>query len=102
MVSLVLSSLLVDGREIARGWYFFGDWDSSHNPLFVVGGLNPPPFISVRRFANDTIAWYYVEWRGSELAFPSTWDAIIPILLTVGVLTAGSALVLTIKKKLRF
>jgi hypothetical protein len=77
MTSLVLTSLLINGMRVAKGWYYYGDWDSSHNPLFVVGGLNPPPFISVRGLDNSTVEWSYAEWTGSEQAFPYSWSVMI-------------------------
>lgn len=89
MDSLVLSSLLVDGRQITKGWFYYGDWDSSHNPLFVVGGRNLPTFISVHKFDNDTVAWSYIEWRGSGQPFPSFPYRLVEITLIVLLVVVG-------------
>jgi hypothetical protein len=65
MGALVMKSLLVDGRQISNGWYYYGGWDTTHSPLFVVGGTNPPPFIYVHELENTTVNWNYQEWEGS-------------------------------------
>jgi hypothetical protein len=65
MGALVMESLLVDGRQISNGWYYYGGWDTIHSPLFVVGGLNPPPFIYVHELENTTVNWNYQQWQGS-------------------------------------
>jgi hypothetical protein len=85
MTSLVLSSLLINGSKVSRGWYSYGDWDSTHNPLFVVGGLSPPAFISTRDLDNGTIEWNYYEWTGSTTSFPFSFGETLLILLAIGV-----------------
>jgi hypothetical protein len=65
MGALVMKSLLVDGRQVSSGWYYYGGWDATHSPLFVVGGSNPPPFIYVHELENTTVEWNYQEWQGS-------------------------------------
>lgn len=97
MNNLVLTSLLINGMRVAKGWYYYGDWDSSHNPLFVVGGHYPPPFISVRGLDNGTVEWSYVEWTGSELAFPSSWS----LMILAAVAIAGAITVTAVFLKLR-
>jgi hypothetical protein len=100
MGSLVLSTLLVGGRMLTKGPYFYGDWDTTHNPLFVVGGLNPPSFISMNSFANGTVTWTYSEWTGSgqpfQINFPVT--TVFAGLLAVGAISAIIG-ALTIKKR---
>lgn len=65
MGALVMKSLLVDGRQVSNGWYYYGGWETTHSPLFVVGGINPPPFIYVHELENTTVNWNYQEWEGS-------------------------------------
>ena len=101
MATLVLSSLLIDGMRVVKGWYYYGDWDSSHNPLFVVGGLNPPPFISVRGWGNSTVEWSYFEWTGSEQAFPYSWSLMIMALLAVAGAITVSAVFFRLRKRWR-
>ncbi len=98
MGSLVLSSLLVDGRRIAKGWYYYGDWDNVHHPLFVVGGLNPPPFLSLQKFNDNTITWSYSEWN-FEQPFPPE-IILVPIVL-VAVLVGIAILVFTFEIRKR-
>jgi hypothetical protein len=91
MGSLVLSSLLVNGMRVTNGWYYYADWDTSHNPLFVVGGLNPPPFISTNELGNGTITWTYSQWTGSGEAVRISTSvlvafAAIPAIVAVTVL----------------
>jgi hypothetical protein len=100
MGSLLLSSLLVNGKRITEGWYYYADWDTSHNPLFVVGGLNPPPFISTNEFENGTIAWTYSQWTGSgqELLTDSvlaTW-VVLPLAVAITVFM----IILTLRKRI--
>jgi hypothetical protein len=101
MGSFVLSALLVGGRMITKGQYFYGDWDTAHNPLFVVGGLNPPSFISMNSFTNGTVTWTYSEWTGSGEAFQMNF----PVTTVFGGLLAVGAIsiligILTIRKRI--
>jgi hypothetical protein len=67
MRNMTLSSLLVDGKRVASGWYLFADWDMVHNPLFVVGGGAPPSFIDVSILNDGRVVWYYSEnWTGNS------------------------------------
>jgi hypothetical protein len=100
MGSLVLSSLLVNGMRVTNGWYYYADWDTSHNPLFVVGGLNPPPFISTNELANGTVTWTYSQWTGSGEALRISASvlavfAAIPAVVAITVLIV----ILTLKKR---
>ena len=99
MGNFVLDSLLVDGRRVVKGWYPYGDWDGAHNPLFVVGGLSPPPFLFIQRFDNNTIVWSYDEWNGSEQTLPAE-SILIPLgLVTVFVATAVWVIAFEVKKR---
>lgn len=87
MANMTLSSLLVDGRRVASGWYLFADWDMMHNPLFVVGGAAPPAFIDVSISNDGRAVWYYAEnWTGNGQV-----DGTGPILVAVAILL-GAAL----------
>jgi hypothetical protein len=80
MGNLTLDSLRVNARKIAAGWYGYGSWDTKHNPLFVVGGLEPPSYISLQATENGTLVWSYEKWSTSTPAQPS-----FPLIAIVGV-----------------
>jgi hypothetical protein len=68
MGNTTLSSLLLDGRTVTGGWYYLGGWDPTHQPLFVVGGLEPPSSIAVQSFGNGSFAWSYsAGWRSVDI-----------------------------------
>jgi hypothetical protein len=101
MGSLVLSSLLVNGLRVTNGWYYYADWDTSHNPLFVVGGLNPPPFISTNEFANGTVTWTYSQWTGSEEAVRFSSSALVALAVIPAVVAITVMItILTLKKRI--
>ena len=80
MGNLTLDTLTVNGRQVATGWYAYGAWDTHHNPPFVVGGLGPPPFISLQEAGDATLVWSYQEWSGPVGGQPA-----VPLTITVGV-----------------
>ncbi len=85
--NMTLSSLLVDGKRVASGWYLFADWDMLHNPLFVVGGAAPPAFIDVSVSNSGRAVWYYSgNWNGNGQV-----DETGPILVAMAILV-GAAL----------
>jgi len=88
MGNLTLDTLTVNGRQISTGWYAYGAWDTHHNPPFVVGGLGPPPFISLQEAGDATLVWSYQEWSGPAEAQPT-----VPLTITVGVPAAVLVLV---------
>jgi hypothetical protein len=100
MGSLVLSSLFVNGMRITKGEYYYADWDRSHNPLFVVGGLNPPSSISLHEFANGTIAWTYSQWTGSGESLRVNWVLVTLAVLPVVVAITVSIAILTLRKRI--
>ncbi len=84
MGSLVLKSLLVDGRQVTGGLYSFNTWDPSHHPLFVVGGLSAPPYIALVNGDNGSVVWRYNSaWESVEPVGSGTFYAGI-LLLAVG------------------
>jgi hypothetical protein len=56
MGNLTLDALRINGRKLTAGWYGYGSWDARHNPLFTVGGLAPPSYISLQE-TNGTLVW---------------------------------------------
>lgn len=90
MGNLSLSSILVDGQRVIKDWYYYGDWDGVHNPLFVIGGLSPPSFISVAKVDN-TIEWSFTEWKGTEQPNPYN-----PFAMTMTLIVIAVVIVITI------
>jgi len=99
MGNLTLESLDVDGRKVSGGWYPYGSWDTTHKPLFVVGGLNPPPYISLGESENMTLEWGYQEWVSPEQATPHN-PVLTPIVAVPAIVALGiTALVFTVKRR---
>ncbi len=79
MGNLTLQSLFVDGKVVTGGTYYLGDWDPTHQPLFVVGGLPPPSWIAVTSSPNGTVVWGYSnEWGAFGI---TPLQAFYPLLL---------------------
>jgi hypothetical protein len=99
MGALAMKSLLVDGRQVSNGWYYYGGWDTTHSPLFVVGGINPPPFIYVHELENTTVNWNYQEWEGSVETSSYQFTQIGLIGLPIVVAALVTCLVVTWKRR---
>ncbi len=59
MRELVLESIYFNGARFNGESYVLSGWDLVHNPLFLVGGGNPPPFISVAKTPDGVAKWVY-------------------------------------------
>jgi hypothetical protein len=94
MGNLTLDALRINGRQIAAGWYEYGSWDPRHNPLFVVGGLNPPSFISLQ-VMNGKEVWTYEQWSVSTQSQPQRFPltAVVRVVALVGILLLTAAYV---------
>jgi hypothetical protein len=90
MGNLTLDALRINGRQIAAGWYEYGSWDPRHNPLFVVGGLNPPSFISLQ-VTDGKQVWTYAQWSISSQSQPQRF----PLTTVIEVVILAGSLVLT-------
>jgi len=55
MGNLSLFNIFINGKAVTYGMYIYSPWTTQ--PLFIVGGSNPPPFISVKQVANETFVW---------------------------------------------
>ncbi|MGA2627278.1 MAG: hypothetical protein ABSF63_09500 [Candidatus Bathyarchaeia archaeon] len=93
MGNLTLDTLSVNGRRVSGGWYPYGSWDTSHKPLFVVGGLEPPFYISLQQSASMTFKWSYNEWETPEQPPPriSAWPFFIAALTLVAIVVPLAA-----------
>ena len=95
MGNMTLSSLLIDGKRVASGWYLFADWDMVHNPLFVVGGAAPPAFIDVSISSDGRAVWYFSEnWTGNG-QIDETGPILVAAVILLG--AALSAVLLSMK-----
>jgi hypothetical protein len=85
--NLTLTTLFVSGKPVIGGTYYIGDWDPSHQPLFVVGGMSVPSAADLTNLGNGTFVWgYSQEWNTLEFPFSQALDALVP--LTVVALAA--------------
>lgn len=92
MGNMTLSSLFVNGKRVASGWYIFADWDMLHNPLFVVGGAAPPAFIDVSVSNGGRAVWYYSEnWNGNGQV-DETGPLLVAMAILVGAALCGALL----------
>lgn len=91
MGSMRLDGLQVDGASVNGGWYLIGGWDPLHAPLFLVGGHQPPSFVSASLGAS-TATWVYsaeghVEYVSSSgysvAAFLGATSAIVALVLAL-------------------
>jgi len=81
MGNLTLNSLRVNGVQITTGWYEYGSWDTRHNPLFVVGGLNPPPYLSMSEVDGSVLVWSYEQWFGPQPVEPESASLILRVVV---------------------
>jgi len=88
MGNLTLKSLYLDGQALKGGLYYYNDWDPSHQPLFVVGGLDAPNFISVEDLRNGTFVWSYsAQWRDvTSMTSEAAYAAMFTLIVTLAVI----------------
>ncbi len=91
MGNLTLTSVFLDGQRVVGGSYLLGSWDPNRNPLFVVGGLSAPYFISVKSFNNGTLVWGYSNEWGS-IGVPAS-DMLLFLAVGLACFTAALLLV---------
>ncbi len=86
MGNLTLHGILVDGEKVTSGFYAYGDWDPTHDPVFVVGssGATPPSFISLDRIGSGSFAWGFAGFWGTSVVDYSGLEAAGVVLLAVG------------------
>jgi hypothetical protein len=85
MGNMTLNTLNINKRKVASGWYPYGSWDTTHKPLFVVGGLTPPAYITLQQVEGGSLDWSYQEWVNpvpshSAVSFP---QLVIPVLASI-------------------
>jgi hypothetical protein len=99
MGDMILETLEINGRQVSGGWYPYGSWGTSHKPLFVVGGLNPPSYISIGESENMTLQWSYEQWASSSQA-TSNNGVLTPIVAVPAIVAVGvTFLVFAVKRR---
>jgi hypothetical protein len=99
MGNLTLDAISINGRQIATGWYEYGAWQNRRVPLFVVGGLGPPPYISLQPSKDSTWVWSYAAWSGNqEVPPPST--SLLTVLVAVPLVVAVSGIVWITRRRI--
>jgi hypothetical protein len=93
MGNMTLDTLSINERRVSSGWYPYGSWDTTHKPLFVVGGLTPPTYISLQETRDGTLDWSYEEWAVSghaplQYSFPQLF---IPLLGLIVIMVSAIA-----------
>lgn len=97
MGNMTLESLLINGKKVVGGWYSYSGWDAIHNPLFVVGSSNPPPFVSISLGAHGEATWSYAaRWTSTNWNVP-------PFLISLCFLLLGCLVLLAyfVRRRLR-
>jgi hypothetical protein len=97
MGNLTLHTLSINGHQIGRDWYVYGSGGTDHNPLFVVGGRNPPAYISMQEAKDATLVWGYHGSVGLDHA-PSRSS---PLTILVGVPTLAAIAVVVLLYAIR-
>jgi len=89
MGNMTLDALKINAKQIVSGWYGYGSWDTRHNPLFVVGGLDPPSYILLRQTNAQTLVWSYEQWSVSTETQPQNFPVtnIASVVSLIGILT---------------
>ncbi|MGB9729452.1 MAG: hypothetical protein ACPL1B_06215 [Thermoprotei archaeon] len=64
MGNITLYALFLNSKKVISGWYFYDGWDWTKHPLFVIGSVQVPNYISINS-NNNIIYWKYnpVTWN---------------------------------------
>ena len=73
MGNFTLLGLYVDQEAVTGGLYSYSDWNTLHNPVFVVGSYraSAPGFISIEGESDGSVVWSYdAAWqnRGASIS----------------------------------
>ena len=92
MGNLTVYSILLDGQRVVGGWYTYdGGWNPSHNPLYIVGGEEPPVFMTAGSCSGGLVCLgFRSPWTGAQGLTPN-----IGLLLAI-VAAAGTAVVVVV------
>ena len=97
MGNLTLDTISINGRQIATGSYEYGAWQNRRIPLFIVGGLDPPPYISLQQSKDSKWVWSYAQWL-EQRAPPSS--SLLTVLVAVPLVVGISAIVWITRRQL--
>ncbi|MEM3832228.1 MAG: hypothetical protein QW128_01330 [Thermoprotei archaeon] len=75
MGNITLYALFLNNKRVVGGWYFYDGWDWTKHPLFVIGSIQVPNYISISS-DNNTIYWRYnpVTWGTPTITTTKTTD----------------------------
>ena len=93
MGNLTLQELLLDGQTVTGGYYYYGAWNPSHNPVFVVGssGASPPGFISLESGSDGSFVFgYSAAWGAGQTPMIDMGPVVVALAL-VGLSVVGLA-----------
>ena len=96
MGNLTLDGVYANDQRVVSGFYSYGGWDPSHDPVFVVGssGTSPPIFVSLNQESGGTYDWSYSDaWSGYVTPSPvGVWAVVVvaAIAITVASVWASS------------
>jgi len=95
MGNLTLRSIIVDGQKVIGGSYSYGNWDPSHNPVFVVGssGTTPPEFLSLQQAGSGSFVWGFSSIWGDTFnsSVGGVWMGAVALLVIAGLTVAALA-----------
>jgi hypothetical protein len=101
MGNMTLYSIQLDGQRVTGGWYLYGGgWNPSHNPLFVVGGSDPPSFMTAQGCSPYVSCWSFrSQWAGVVASpYPSS-DVLFVLAGTVTIVVIALAIAMTKRRR---
>jgi hypothetical protein len=99
MGNMTLDRLLVDGQKVTGGFYSYGNWDPSHDPVFVVGssGTAPPAFLHLQQVDDGSFVWGFSSvWGGDFNNYQwGFWTDLVAVLLIAALVAVALAYLIT-------
>lgn len=100
MGNMTLESLTFDGERATGGFYFYGEWSLTRNPLFAVGaaGGSPPYFVTLQEGNDGSLVWCYdAVWNGEG---GGGFAVVLTVaLLSMALSIAGGVILLTKRRR---
>ena len=101
MGNLTVYSISLNGQRVVGGWYLYGGgWNPSHNPLYIVGGEEPPVFMAAGSCSGGLVCLGFKSpWIGTQgptpniglfIAFAAAGGTILVVVAVVALMRRGS------------
>jgi hypothetical protein len=101
MGNLTVYSISLNGQRLAGGWYLYGGgWNPSHNPLYTVGGEEPPVFMVAGSCSGGLVCiGFRSPWIGTQgptpnigtfLALAAAGGTVLVVVVVVSLMKRGS------------